>query len=279
MGEAADDGDEPAGGSESYFAAAGARGADDGAGDALGGILVLVEAHGFHVDAGGGGEERRVGRAGRDEEDIDTATAEFHAEAGGETGECRLGGTVDGHARDGLVPDDGGDVDDLAGAAGEHFWKDSLDHGDGREEIEADHLFDVVGGLVLHGSEAGPTGIVDQHVDSAEALLGQRERAGAIGGDGDVHHDGQRAVGADFRGELTEFVFAACGEDHARAGAGEFKSAGAADAGGCAGDEDHFILQVVSRHGSALWLHGPKNKIVGDAPRMTPAAPANFLPP
>ena len=261
--ETADDGDEPAGGSEGYFAAAGARGADDGTGDAFGGILVLVEAHGFYVDAGGGGEERRVGRAGRDKEHVDAGAAEFHTQAGGETCECRLGGTVDGHAGDGLVADNGGNVDDLAGAAGEHFWKDGLNHGDGGEEIESDHLFDVIGGLVLDGSEAGPSRIVDQHVDAAEALLGLRERAGAVGGNGDVHDDGQRAVGADFCGELTKFVFAARSEDHARTGAGEFNGAGAADAAGCAGDEDHFVLQIVSRHGGALWLHGPKNKIVG----------------
>ncbi len=99
------------------------------------------------------------------------------------------------------MADDRGDVDDLPAAPLNHFGEDRLDECNRRAQVQRDHPLVVLGRHLGHGAEAGPSRVVDQDIDRAEALAGEGKRAVPIRLDGGVHGDGQRAVGAQGFGE------------------------------------------------------------------------------
>jgi hypothetical protein len=79
-------------------------------------------------------------------------------------------------------------------------------------------------------------GIVEQHVETAEAVLDLAEQGGDRGLVGDVGGNRDR-VAAGFRDDFVERFDAAAGDDERIAGFCQCEGDGAADAGAGAGDE------------------------------------------
>ncbi|MCY1368279.1 hypothetical protein D9M69_552500 [compost metagenome] len=112
-------------------------------------------------------------------------------------------------------------------------------------EVDGDELVPL-GGLGLgEGLEHVPAGVVDQHVDRAEALHHGghgRVDAGAVG---DVAAEGLglAAVGADLRGHRFGGLEVHVEHRHAGAVLGETAAGGAADAATAAGDDHCLVLK------------------------------------
>ena len=77
---------------------------------------------------------------------------------------------TEGALRVGVVGQGRGDVDDVAGSLLQHLDDGALGQREEPSEIDADHRFVVIGGVV--GERLGDIhpGIVDETVDAAEAL-------------------------------------------------------------------------------------------------------------
>jgi hypothetical protein len=90
-------------------------------------------------------------------------------------------------------------------------------------------------------------GVVVSDVQAAERFDGGGDqlRVERFGSDVAGQRDGGTAVGFNFRDQRVEFGLAARGDDNLGAFGGEQFGGGAADAGGCAGDDGDFVLQAV----------------------------------
>ena len=81
------------------------------------------------------------------------------------------------------------------GAAGAHAGQHGLGDGDGAEDVGGEQLGDGVLLALLHRGAVAVAGVVDQHVDPAEALLGGADGGGHLTGVGDVEGERERRLG------------------------------------------------------------------------------------
>lgn len=124
----------------------------------------------------------------------------------------------------------------MARSAGAHGRQHRLDHVDGAEVVHVEQLSDLGVLTLFHRGQVAVSGVVDQHIDSAEAPVGRRHRGRDLAGVGHVERDGQRPV-AELVGEVLHRLGAPRRHHHAVAGfqcgAGDFAS----EAGGASRDQ------------------------------------------
>lgn len=106
-------------------------------------------------------------------------------------------------------------------------------------EVDVDHALPVVQVRAGGGAEQHEAGVVDQRVQTAQALDGplDRFRGGLRGGDVGGHDQGLAAGAGDFRGEVGEPVLAPTDQGHGGALASKLQRGGVADAAGRSGDQ------------------------------------------
>ena len=124
----------------------------------------------------------------------------------------------------------------MAGPAGAHGRQHRLDHVDGTEVVDVEQLSNFGVLALLDRGQVAVTGVVDQHVDPAERVVGRRDRRRDLAGVGHVERHGQGPI-AELVDEVLHRVGAPRGHHHAVAGfqcgAGDF----ATKAGGASGDQ------------------------------------------
>lgn len=204
-----------------------------------GGSAGFGVAHAGVAEVGGGDE-------GVDFGDDDVVFFEFGAGGEGEAEEGAFGGGVDAVLGDGHEGGAGVDVDDGAGALGAHERDDGLHGDDGAEDVEVEDFVEEVRFDFFDGGGVGAAGVVDEGVDAAVVVVDGGDgffeggEVGHVAGDGEAVWEGG--------GEGVENVFGAGEEGDFGTFFGEEFGGGEADAGGGAGDEDYFVLDI---HGEA----------------------------
>jgi hypothetical protein len=126
--------------------------------------------------------------------------------------------------------------------------EDGLGEGDGAEEHRVHERPQVAHVDLLDGSHRAVTGVVDEHVDGAEALERRRHGSVDVLGAGDVQRGGQHPLGRG-RDKVVECLRAAGGGDHAVAGPQRRAGELAAEARGAPRDEPDA--------GGLMRCHGP----------------------
>lgn len=130
----------------------------------------------------------------------------------------------------------GGDVHHMPRAPRPHAGQDRARHGEQAEHVGVEHGAYLAVVTLLHRCLVAITGVVDQHVDTAEAPDRSRHGRGDLRVVGDIQVQHQAAVAMALR-QVGHPALVACRQHGARAArqhtAGEF----AAEAGGASGDE------------------------------------------
>src|SRR5690606_32482207 len=98
--------------------------------------------------------------AGGDGVDVDAPMGPFAGEQAGDAGQPAFGGRVGRHANAALEGQHRGDVDDLAGAIGQHAPRGCLREEEGCLEIEVHHRVPILFGEVDGVGTADGAGIV-----------------------------------------------------------------------------------------------------------------------
>src|SRR5205085_2727922 len=122
------------------------------------------------VAAGDLPKQPRVRRSGTDDVDVDAVARDFARERLDEADDAGLRRRVHGFAARADAPRVGTDADDLAGLALDHRIEDGARAADRALQIDRQH---AVPGLLLTLHERldlVPAGVVDEHVDRADAL-------------------------------------------------------------------------------------------------------------
>ena len=119
---------------------------------------------------------------------------ELLAQRAGQAFERRFGRGVVAGARRGDPRADRGDVHDRAAAARAHAGQHRLDHRDGAEEVGGEQPLHVGVVAFLDGGAVAVAGVVDQHVDAAEALPRPPHRLRDLRVVGHVERDRERRV-------------------------------------------------------------------------------------
>ena len=114
------------GGAHQHFADEGLRLLGDDGGDDRGDVVGLEHLVG--ILAGVAITEVRVDGAGGDDADADVVLAELFGDGGGEAVESPLGGSVRGVVGERIAAGQRRDVDDVAGAGGDHHRREGADH-------------------------------------------------------------------------------------------------------------------------------------------------------
>lgn len=83
---------------------------------------------------------------------------------------------------------------DRSRAAGAHARQDGADDVGQAEDVDVEDPADLFVGALLHGGEVADAGVVDDHVDAAEVVLGSRDGFLDLRGVGDVEGQGERLV-------------------------------------------------------------------------------------
>src|SRR6185295_9533125 len=99
----------------------------------------------------------------------------------------------------------GGDVHDRPGSAAAHAWQDETDHRDGTEEVDLELSAVVLFALLLDGAEKVDAGVVDEHIDPAEAGFRVLDRGEPLLWLRHVQSHRERRVG-EARGETAHAV-------------------------------------------------------------------------
>ena len=148
--------------------------------------------------------------------------AKLIRQIGGETKLDRLGGSGAGRAWrvGGLQGGASGDIDDGPAARRDHHRHDPLREPKLGKEVDRHAVFEIRVGH-LEKRFVGPgTGIVDQNVDPAETVLGERGDPVEVARLGDIGDDGvdvNAGLGPDFPGRRRERRAAARRDDGAGA--------------------------------------------------------------
>jgi hypothetical protein len=108
------------------------------------------------------------------------------AQAGGQGLQRGLGGRVVARSDRGTTRADRGNVHDRAAAPLAHPGQDSLDQRGRAEEVGGEEFLDLVPGCLLDGRAVAVAGVIDQDIDSAEALLGGAHDVTPLGVIGDI---------------------------------------------------------------------------------------------
>src|SRR5882757_7714240 len=178
--------------------------------------------------------------------DGDIARRDFDGNGFGQSDEAGFRSNVVGLPRVAAFRDDGGDVDDAAGAGFHHRRQHLLDAKMRAGEIGADDGVPVVG-LHAHGQAvAGDGGVVDQDVDLAEFFEDGFEPGLDLVDVGDVHFDGEGfpALGDDLLHKFGQLLLVPRGNGDLGAGFGEGVRSVAANALRRTRNDSYFILQI-----------------------------------
>ena len=176
--------------------------------------------------------------------------------------------------RDSDLPADGSDVDDGGAAgSGERGLLAEVREGgpcgvEGGEEVDLHGAFEDLKGLGFDGADVDDAGVVNENVDTAEALDGFVDEALCFFGLGEVSGDEVEVLGAEV-GELGEEGFLgllelgeiARGEDEAGGPlacrtSGEARGDGEAKAARASGDEDDGARGIGVRQGELAVADG-----------------------
>ena len=130
---------------------------------------------------------------------------------------------------------DRGEVDDRAGAPRAHAGQHRLDRADGAEDVGVEELADGVVLALLDGGAVAVAGVVDQHVDAAEPLLGGR--TAAVTWASSVTSSGRASAVSGWASARSDRRGVAGGDDDVVAAREDGLGEGAAEAGRAAGDE------------------------------------------
>jgi hypothetical protein len=149
-----------------------------------------------------------------------------------------------------VVAGERGDIDDVAGARGDHHGSEGADEQVGRAEVGVDEKVPVLGvDFMERLAGAADGGVVDEDVEAlvvAGDLLGEaRDRVGI--GEVAGQDRGLALVGLDSVADLVEAARIAGDEEDMRAEGGEAERDGFANAASGAGDEGD--LRVERGHG------------------------------
>src|SRR3989475_6712001 len=149
--------------------------------------------------------------AGHDAVREDAVLREGVGQALREVDERRLGGGVGREERVGLAADARGDVDDAPAALRAHERHAGERETDGAHEVEREARLPVGLGELEEPPGRAPAGVVDQHVDAAEARHGPLDDELPAGLGGDVGGDrlDPPAAGADLTGDRLQRLAAA----------------------------------------------------------------------
>ena len=130
-----------------------------------------------------------------------------------------------------------GDVHDVAAVAGGHPRQRLLHPVQHAVDVDVDHAARAFVGLVGERAEVHDPGVVDEHVERAEALLDDVEEVAHRRAVGDVELDGERSVPELARREPRGGEVDVADRD-LHPGAHARLRGGATDAAGAAGDRD-----------------------------------------
>ena len=156
-----------------------------GHGDAAGDVVVGVGSGGL-VDVVHLGFDP----AGADGVGADAACSPLGGEGTGESDEAVLGGVVGAAVGDAGESGDRGDVNDASLALLKHDGADGTGEGEGCDEVDLEDAVEVGGGDVFCGRDVADSGVVDEDVDLAPALVDGFDGLGDVGFVGDVAEEG-----------------------------------------------------------------------------------------
>ena len=114
--------------------------------------------------------------------DVDAFGSPLIGEGLGELSYAALGRCIGGYPDATLKGEDRGNVDDFAGAFGQHVPAGELGEAEDAGEVDVDNRIPVFFGVVGGGRAADDAGVVDEDVDGAEVLDGFINKARADGG-------------------------------------------------------------------------------------------------
>src|SRR5437762_5324714 len=169
--------------------------------------------------------------AGYDAVREDTVLREGVGQALREVDESRLGGGVGREERVGLAADARGDVDDAPAALRAHERHAGERETDGAHEVEREARLPVGPGELEEPPGRAPAGVVDQHVEAAEARYGALDDELPAGLGGDVGGDrlDLPAAGADLISDGPQCLAAARVDRQVRAHPGQLEGDRAPD--------------------------------------------------
>lgn len=157
--------------------------------------------------------------AGGDGVDVDALGSPLIGEGFGELADAAFGCGVRRHGDSALKGEEGGDVDDLTGPAGEHVTACVLGEAEDTGEIDVDEGLPVFFGVVDGRRAANGAGVVDKDVNGAEVLDGVFHEARTDFGFADVA-DEAKVIGADLLEGFFCSLGGAAGAVHNYVGAG-----------------------------------------------------------
>ena len=185
--------------------------------------------------AGDAGHHVGGDRAELDGEGADRPAAQVGPQPGGQVGQPGLGGAVGGQAREGGDAGHRRDVDQVAAPAREHAGQHLAAQLGGGEQVQGDHLLELVGGEVGEVGGELDGRVVDQQVDRAVAGLDPRDQGAQGVAVGEVAGQG---AAADLAARRVEGVAPAGDERDVGTGRGQPGGEPGADVTGGPGEED-----------------------------------------
>jgi hypothetical protein len=177
-----------------------------------------------------------VREARQDERQLDAGAAQLGTDRLGEPGHGVLARRVDRLARHADAGRRGGDVHDVAGAAGDHRRQRQLHAQRDAARVDRELARGPRVVLLEEGTDVHDAGVVDQHVQPAEPSLGGGEERGERVAAGDVE---VAARAADLVARGGGKVAVEVADGHPRATPGQLAGGRQADAPCPAGDGHH----------------------------------------
>ena len=205
----------------------------------------------------GARDQLGVGERRHDDRDVDAVRCDLVGKRRRKAHHAELGAHVDDLAGDRDQAGQGGDVDDVAAAAGDHVGQRQLASGDHAVEIDLDRGPDRLLGLLEERTDRHHACVVDQYVDVAVTIgAGLVEEGGERFAVGDVERvPGYLAeLGEVGDGRLLD-RHVAVADDHPRAAGQQRLGGRVPDAAGGAGDRDGLAPDVV--HDAKLYRCQP----------------------
>ncbi|SPA25471.1 hypothetical protein CBM2623_A100081 [Cupriavidus taiwanensis] len=200
-------------------------------------------------------EQRRVGRTGADDVDIDVVARAFACNGLAEGNDASFAGGVDRFTGRSDASGIGRDVDDLSLLRLDHPGQYRVMQVQRANQVDGNDLAPEVrcGLQKLRGYV--PTGVVDQCIDATELFRHCVDRRFHRAMIGDIELDGRdtRASFLKRHAELLQRISVDVHCHHARAFLTETLAQRLANATGSAGDDDHFIFQT--SHTATSWVN------------------------
>ena len=173
---------------------------------------------------------------------MDMVLLQFHAQAVGEGIEGELGAGIGCNPGNDNLADNRGDIDDLAATLPLHVRNDGLDGVDGPQPVCGNQLIQMRDRDFCNAAVLSNSGVVDQHVDSAESLRAQAGHLLNLDGVGDVGFN-RNSLGTQGVRQGLQLIDGARRQRQAGSFGGEEPGGRGPDAAGGAGNDDNFIFQ------------------------------------